>query len=240
MKRLTVLALLVLLLAGCVGYNEELWLNKDGSGRVRMVIGVLTTYKNTQEINRYTDLPGINLISRSVYRKKNYTYYNVYLSFNSLEAFNSLNDQVSNTDFFGKLSLVKNKDGTVTMNRRIALGSPSAEEDEIEQLIQSHPHENLNWRYTIHLPYKIVDSNAETSNVDLDKRIITWVYQTKYLWNKSQTMTVTMKPAFPWLAVVLIGIGFLLVLISLIWWRRHIRKMHAKHLSDIASTEPRE
>jgi hypothetical protein len=220
MKRAILLSMLVLFLAGCVDYSEELWLRKDGSGRAKMVIGVLTNYLNEQEINRYMDQPGISLISKSVYRKNKFTYYKLDFRFNSLEAFNNLNDQVSNADFFGRISLKKEKDGTITMRRSIALGSMPSEQDEIEQLIMAHLQKDMKWRYKMHLPWKIVKTNAAPENTDYKTNTVSWEYKTAYLWNQSQTMTVNMKKAFPLLPVILIGMGVLVVLVTLLWWRR--------------------
>lgn len=224
MKRLALFGLLLLLLAGCVDYSEELWLNKNGSGRVKMMIGVLTNYENKQEVNRYLDQPGISLISKSVYRKGKYTYYNLDFKFKSLEDFNNLNDEISNADFFGRIILMREKDGTITLKRKIALGSLSSEEDIIEQLIQSHPQDSLKWRYRLHLPYDIIRSNAAPSNVDLKNRTVYWEYQTTYLWNKSQTMLVKMQQSSSVLPYILIGLAGLMVVISLIWLLLHKRK----------------
>jgi len=165
MKQIAVLGLLILILSGCVDYSEELWLKKDGSGRVKMTIGVLTNYENKQEINKYMNQPGITLISKSVYRKNDYTFYKLDFRFKSLEAFNNLNDRITNADFFGRISLVKDKDGTITLKRRIALGSLASEEDEIEKLIMSRNQDKLKWRYKMHLPWKIIKSNAASAKV---------------------------------------------------------------------------
>jgi len=240
MKRIFLFGLLVLLVAGCVDYTEELWLNKDGSGRVKMVIGALTTYENKQEINRYLDQPGINLISKSIYRKDNYTYYKLEFKFKSLESFNNLNDQISNADFFGRITLKKADDGTILMKRRIALGSLSSDDDEIEQLIFIHFQENLKWRYKMHLPWKIVKSNAAQSNIDARNNTISWEYQTSYLWNKSQTMTVVMKPMFPFLPVFLGALAVIIVLFSLLWWKRQNRKLHQNLQPEATEELPKE
>jgi len=233
MKRVALLGLLLLLLAGCVDYNEELWLNKDGSGKVRMLIGALTSYENNKEINRYINQPGISLISKSIYRKKNLTYYNLVFKFNSLETFNNLNDQISNADFFGRITLKKAEDGSILFKRRIALGSPSGEEDEIEQLIFTHPQENLKWRYKLHVPWKIVKANAAAANIDYKTGTVDWEYQTAYLWNKSQTMTVIMQQSFPWVLVMTLALAVLVILISLLWWRRHIKKLHSQIQTEL-------
>ena len=237
MKRLALLGMLLLLLAGCVDYNEELWLNKDGSGRVKMTIGVLTNYLNQQEINRYTSQPGITLISKSVYRKQNYTYYNLEFRFASLEAFNKVGDEISNADFLGKITLTKEKDGSVTILRRIALGSTPGDDDEIEQLILSHPQDNLKWRYKLHLPWNIVKTNAATVNTDMTTNTVSWIYQTSYLWNKSQEMAVIMKNPHQLLPVIIAGLAILLLVFSFVWWSRS-RHKSKQHVASQPAPEP--
>lgn len=232
--------LLLVLLTGCVDYTEELWLNKDGTGKAKLVIGVISSYENPEELNRFLDQPGISLISKSVSRKQNYTYYNLYFKFNSLEAFNSLNDQVSNADFFGRITVNKEDDGTVTMNRRISLGSISSEDDEFEQLISKLSQGNFTWHYKMHLPWKIISSNADQVNIDYKKNTVTWEYQTAYLWNRPQTMTVMMKPSPPLLPLALIGLALILIIISLVWWRRYVKKLLLKAESDKESEKPKE
>jgi hypothetical protein len=240
MKRLALLGLLLILLAGCVDYNEELWLNKDRSGRVKMVIGVLTTYLNQQELNRYTSQPGITLISKSVYRKQDYTYYYLDFRFASLEAFNNVNDQINNADFLGKITLTKEKDGSVTLTRRIALGSTPGEEDEIEQLIMTHPQDNLKWRYKLHLPWKIVKTNAAATNTDMTTNTVSWIYQTSYLWNKSQTMTVNMKQPFPLLYMGLIALAVVLIVLCVILISRRRSKSKRRPVSIIPPATAKE
>lgn len=240
MKRLFLLGMLFVILTGCVDYTEELWLNKDGTGKAKLVIGVISSYENPEELNRYFDQPGISLISKSVSRKQNYTYYNLYFKFNSLEAFNNLNDQVSNADFFGRISVTKEADGTVTMNRRISLGSISSEDDEFEQLISKLSQGDFTWHYKMHLPWKVISSNADQSNIDFKNNVVSWQYQTAYLWNRPQTMTVTMKPTLPLLPLILIGLALVLIIISLIWWRRHVKKLLLKAESDKEQDKPTE
>lgn len=242
MKRtaLVLIGLLLLFLTGCIDYSEELWLKKDGSGRVEAVIGVLTAYENPEEINRYMNQPGINLISKSVYRKKNFTYYKLDFTFNSLEAFNNLSDQISNADFFGRINLVKEKDGTITLKRRIALGSLSGEEDEIEQLIFTQAMEKLKWSYKLHLPWQIVKANAAPINIDYATNTVSWEYKTSFLWNKSQTMVVKMKQTYPFIPIVLVALAVVVIVLSLLWWKRHLKKMLKKLNTEVTPEQAKE
>jgi len=225
MKHYLLLGLLVLLIAGCVEYDEELWLNADGSGRARVLIGVLTSYQNEQVINRYTAQKGIHLISKDIYRKQKYTYYRLEFRFDNLEAFNNLNDQISNADFIGKLTMEKLGKGLYKLKRRIALGGIEGE-DEIEQLIFTHPLDNLKWHYKLHLPWKIVRANAVPASVNYAQNSVEWTYQTTRLWNKSQTMEVVMKRSFPWLPVLAAALIILFVGVGLYLLTRHNRRLH--------------
>jgi hypothetical protein len=240
MRRLLLLGMLLLTLTGCIDYSEELWLNRDGSGRVKMSIGVLTSYENKQEINRYLEQPGISLISKSVYRKDKHTFYKIELRFSSIEAFNNLSDQVSNADFLGRLTLNKEDDGTYILKRRIALGSLSGDEDEIEQLIFSQPLNNLKWSYKIHLPWKIIKANAAPENINYEDKSVSWEYKTAYLLNQSQIMVVTMQPSLPVKTILLVALAVLVAVISLLWWRRSLRKHRGQSPRSLPEDSPQQ
>ena len=68
MKRLVILLLTLLLLAGCVQYDEELWINRNGSGHATIRVVHRSPYENPEEIMRKAALPGINLQS-TTFRK---------------------------------------------------------------------------------------------------------------------------------------------------------------------------
>jgi len=129
MKRslsLLVLTALLLLLSGCVEYDEELWLNSNGSGRARMRLVHQSYYANTQEIMNKLDKPGIHL--ENITRKQSgpKMIYEVELKFDSIEAFNSVNDQLWSADFWGNITIAKNAKGNIEFKRLISLGSQNA------------------------------------------------------------------------------------------------------------------
>ena len=129
MKRslpLLVLTALLLLLSGCVEYDEELWLNSNGSGRARMRLVHQSYYANTQEIMNKLDKPGIHL--ENITRKQSgpKMIYEVELKFDSIEAFNSVNDQLWSADFWGNITIAKNAKGNIELKRLISLGSQNA------------------------------------------------------------------------------------------------------------------
>ncbi len=122
MKRLLpLLAALLLILWGCVEYDEELWLNSDGSGRAKMRLTHRSHYANTQEIMNKLDKPGIHL--RDIQRKQSGAnmIYEVEFSFDSIEAFNNVNEQLAAADFWGQITLAKNPEGNIVFRRMISL-----------------------------------------------------------------------------------------------------------------------
>ena len=183
MKTLALLGMLLLLLAGCVDYNEELWLNKDGSGRLgsRWMIGVLTNYLNQQEI---TVTPASRALrssarSSSPQAELHLLQFGISFRFPWKPSIKSAT-KISMPDFLGKITLTKEKDGQEPSCAGLPLAAHPADDDEIEQLILSHPQDNLKWRYKLHLP-DIVKTNAATVNTDMTTNT-----ETSYLWNKSQ------------------------------------------------------
>lgn len=129
MKRslsLLVLTALLLLLSGCVEYDEELWLNSNGSGRARMRLVHQSYYANTQEIMNKLDKPGIHLENITRKQSGSKMIYEVELKFDSIEAFNSVNDQLWSADFWGNITIAKNAKGNIEFKRLISLGSQNA------------------------------------------------------------------------------------------------------------------
>jgi hypothetical protein len=98
-KHILIIAILLLTLFGCVHYEEELWLNRDGSGKAKLVLIHRSANENPDEILKKAELNGIHLQSYSIKRNGPNVIYNVQFKFDSIEAFNNVNDQVGNADF---------------------------------------------------------------------------------------------------------------------------------------------
>lgn len=121
-KLLPLLAALLLLLSGCVEYDEELWLKPDGSGRAKLRLVHQSYYSNTQTIINKLEKPGIHLTDIKVKQSKANMIYEIEFSFDSIEAFNNVNDQISAADFWGQITLSKNPIGNIVFRRKISLG----------------------------------------------------------------------------------------------------------------------
>ncbi|MDP3114327.1 MAG: hypothetical protein Q8M98_06060 [Candidatus Cloacimonadaceae bacterium] len=241
MKRLLWLILTLLALAGCVQYDEELWLNQDGSGKAKIRLVHRSTYENPEEIMRKAALPGINLIDSIISRVGPNVIYTVTFKFANIEAFNNVNDQLSNADFWGKITLNREPGGKVNFKRRIALGSQE-EEDDFETLFSQMQTEHPVWNYKLHLPWKIVSSNAAEDKIDRGKRVISWSYDTAQMWNKHEYMIVEMEKGYPWTIIiivmsVLIFLGFFAFWMIRIARRSHLLERLIHHQESVKPTE---
>ena len=105
MKRLALALVALLLLTGCVEYDEELWIKSDGSGRANLRLVHRSSYENPEEIMRKAQLPGINLIESKVSRSGADVIYQVSFTFKNIEAFNNVNDMIGTADFWCKITL---------------------------------------------------------------------------------------------------------------------------------------
>lgn len=226
MKRLVILLLTLLFLAGCVQYDEELWINRNGSGQAIIRVVHRSPYENPEEIMRKAALPGINLQSYDIQRKGPDVIYTINFKFKSIEAFNNVNDQLGAADFWGKITLNKEPGRRITFKRRIALGSQEQEEEGIEDILGLLQPENPVWTYKVHLPWKIISTNALPENVDRENGTVTWSFDTRKMWHKQELMTVELQKDFPWFLTV-IGAVIVVLLIFLIHWMfRFPKKSH--------------
>ena len=122
-KLMPILIAMLLLLAGCVEYDEELWLNSNGSGRAKLRLSIESHYSNTEEFLRVFSSPGIHLREYNLKNVgDNKKIYLVDFHFDNVDAFNNLDDQLSAMNFFGQLSILpKDKDGNIVVKRKISI-----------------------------------------------------------------------------------------------------------------------
>jgi hypothetical protein len=231
MKRMLLLLFSLLLLAGCVEYDEELWLNPDGSGRARFRLVHRSNFDNTKEIQDKAGMPGIHLLDSKVSRSGQYVIYNVSFKFDSIEAFNNVNDQLSAADFWGNISLNRTPDGTIMFKRRISLGSQETDDtdDILEGIYRQRQTRHPIWNYKLHVPWKIMATDPAAISVDEKHRTIEWKYDTLQMWNKYELMTVQMKKGISWL-VFLLGAVVLILGVFFVMWLVKINKR--SHLKD--------
>ncbi len=230
MKRLLMLLVALIALAGCVQYDEELWLNPDGSGKAKLRLVHRSNYPNTQEIMRKAELPGIHLIDSQVSKSGPYVIYIVSFKFDDLESFNNINDQLSAADFWGSITLNKTPDGNIIFKRRISLGSQEVGDidDILEGIYSSKQTKHPVWTYKLHVPWKILSADPSAESIDLKGKTVQWKYDTGKMWNKYELMSVVMKKGISWLVFVLIGVVLVLLSFFVMWLIRISKRSHLK------------
>lgn len=225
MKRLVISILAVFALFGCVHYDEELWLHRDGSGKAKLRLIHRSPYENPEEILRKAELPGISLQSYKVQRREQDVIYDIVFKFKSMEAFNNVNDQLSSADFWGKITLNKEPGRRITFKRRISLGSQE-EADDLEAYFSQMQTEHGVWTYKLHAPWKIISTNAKPANVDVKHKTITWTYDTHQMWNTHEYMTVEWRKELPWFVFVLGFVAAILIVFMILWLFKIGKRSH--------------
>ena len=231
MKRTALLLIALLALAGCVEYDEEMWLNPDGSGKATLRLVHRSNYENTREIMAKAELPGIHLIESQVSRSGRNVIYKISYRFDSIEAFNNVNDRIGEADFWGKFTLNQTDEGNMLLKRRISLGSQEEEydsEDILEGIYSRQQTEHPHWNYKLHVPWRIVAANALAENIDYGKKTISWSFDTMQMWNKYEVMSVEMKKGLPWVAFLLGTVVLVLLGMFVNWLIRISRRSHLK------------
>lgn len=225
MKRLAIALFTLLLLAGCVQYDEELWINPDGSGKATIRLVHRSPYENPDEFMRKANLPGISLIDSKISRVGPDVIYQASFSFKDIESFNNVNDQIGTADFWGKVTLNRDKRGKISFKRRIALGEAEGDDD-LGFLFSQAQVEHPVWNYKLHLPWKVISSNAPETSIDRRGKTITWSFDTRKLWHKDEFMTVEMEKGMPWLPLALVVIALILLGFFAFWMIKIARKSH--------------
>jgi len=230
MKRLALLLIALLALAGCVQYDEELWINPDSSGRAKIRVKFRSEFLNTADLIHASQKPGISDFEYSISKAGEYFVYNVSFKFNNIETFNNVNDLMNDIDPWGKITINRDSRSRITFTRRISMGAQEESEDGIDQLFaqihrQKQPETPI-WKYKVHLPWKIISSSADERNIDRENGIVKWAFDTRGTWNTNEVMTVEMEKSLPWLTIVLVAVTVILVGIILLWMIRIARRSH--------------
>lgn len=225
MKRLAIYILALFALLGCVHYEEEIWLNRDGSGRAEVRIVHRSNYAQGDYIDRLASRPGISLQKKQIRRIGEDIEYIVSFKFSSIEALNNLNDRIGMADFAGKIILEKGKDHNIHFSREINYQGEEGDE-EFSDIFRMRNVEDPSWSYTLHLPWKILSANADRKDIDFAKKTVKWSFMADDIWHKPQTMSIEVRKDFPWLPLALGVIAVILILCLVLWMIRITRRSH--------------
>jgi hypothetical protein len=223
------LIMLLSLVAGCLTYNEEVWLNRDGSGKMSMEIGLsealLSMAPNKSELpfseekieKDFSNKKGIRLTEHKIYSRAGNKYVITYFQFDSIESLKNLfaDNKDHKSEFFDNFRIDNDKDGNVRFSRTIDLTEEKEgkEENEFGKGMASTIFSNYIWKYKIHFPYKIINANTSPENIDYKNNTVTWEFSMASFFNEPQIMTATLKPSSYLIAVLTISAITLLILI---------------------------
>ncbi len=199
MYALLAAAVLALIVTGCFDYREEIWLNKDLSGRIKMHFVVPEFFVTMSEQagrtdtifsaegirNRFGAVPGITVVSAESDTSDANRVIDFELEFDSLEAFERISNAKKETNFLGEITINRTEKGNVSFSRTISLA------DSLMQSVTMYD-EMLNkrfWVTRIHFPGHVLSTNAPDSNVDPETgNTVTWAYSIAVLTKGHRTM----------------------------------------------------
>lgn len=188
--RILLLAALMLVLSGCIEYREEIWLERNGSGRLRFDVGLPEhTTIDQEEVSELSlvalcdSVDGITVTGSDTYMMEDITWIRVYADFDNILLLNEVDNK-----WFGYISLEQRKD-SLFYDRIISMSDTlDDEEKEFANMLKYAFFGQYTWDYTIHLPDKILDSNAPLMYLDTLENTITWEYTMASLINEEKHM----------------------------------------------------
>ena len=194
---MTFLALAALMI-GCIEYEEELWLNYDGSGRAALKISLESSASQTGDsggpsmnedelLAKFRAVPGISVIHSESGREDDIEWVVVELAFDSVGALSRVNLEGDEVDFIGEIALRRDESRNLVFTRTVRAGEG---ESEANTAMIAGMFKGFSWTYTAHFPGKIIESNASEENTDLETGMVKWKYSLAGLARGPQTMKV--------------------------------------------------
>jgi hypothetical protein len=186
---------LLLAVTGCIEYRENIWLEKDGSGRLRFDVGLPEHTTIDQEevselglVSLCDSVEGIRVTNSDTYLVDDITWIRVEAEFENILLLNELDNQ-----WFGHISLEERND-TLFYIRSISM-SDTLDEDSADfgRMLKYAFFGQYAWNYTLHLPDKILDSNAPLMYLDTLNNTVKWEYTMASLINEEKTMSVAYR-----------------------------------------------
>ncbi len=217
-KILSVLMVLsVLLLVGCVDYEETMILNADGSGRVLLKVGMDTSMMDSMGLDMFEDeeeedeeefqglnigddfrdMEGVTLVSEREWKEEGWTWSEVVIAFDSLEKMlaaieQDLQDDDTYEDSgspFGEITWERTRDGHWEFHRSIPLfGDEGEEMDEMGLTMLRAFFGDTYFYYHVQFPGRILEANTETDLINHQTNTVTWKFSMPDMMSANQVM----------------------------------------------------
>jgi tetratricopeptide (TPR) repeat protein len=219
MRKMIILCASMVLFAGCIEYDEEMWLNKDLSGRLKMTLKVAEMaapegqgdpFQGLSE--RIRAVKGLKLAESRTFREDRKNCSTMVIEFDDVKTLSQLQDEQRKGGPFGSISVENLDNGTIKFQRVLTTG---AEENPQAAAMAHAMFGQANWNYVAHFPCKIETANVSENRIDKKRNTVTWTYSLADLMTKSQTMQATLDPRrFPWGTVAAVVAGAALLLLT--------------------------
>lgn len=228
----------LLLLSGCIDYDEEMWLNSDLSGHATMTISVPEELvkgntgleRDMSEDNVRGDverIPGVKLESFNSLRDAGKVIVKLALTFDSVEKLTRHEKNIADStalSLLGEISVDEQRSKRV-LRRVIAIlpetRSKGWGQDLVMKGLGSFFLSNNYLTYKLHIPGELVTAN--TQRIDGVNHTVEWKYTVAQALREAPDMQVEWKKPFPaWLVFAIIGALALLGFV--VYRRRHLTK----------------
>ena len=180
-KSLVGIFAVLLFFAGCIEYEENLTINKNGSGTITMTYGMpLEMVKNdasfTAEKIRddLTEIDGVTVISTKDFVKDGLKWVEAKAKFRSLENLGNIkNDQLPG--FSGAMAYTENKNGSFTFTKSLGDKPKNPKPDnEKDVMMMKNMIGDVTWNYEITFPMNVTDAQAETGEINTSGKKLSW------------------------------------------------------------------
>src|SRR5215468_1408829 len=245
MKRIRVALTLGLLLAcaGCIDYEEEVWLKADGSGTAQMTVkfpeqlmamapGGKPPFSKEEAGKGFANAPGVRVVKVEEIHEAGTVGFRVHLSFDSLPHLEqALRRKPSNgagapISGSGQLSLAR-QGGSWRFHRVVTSNKPTAAKsarDPSAESMMALFFANHYMTYRYHFPYKITSAN--TTQIDAKTNTAEWKFPLAQAVSNDLEMQAELKPpgsmVWVWAAAGVAGALLLAIAIRALSKRRGV------------------
>lgn len=214
-------------LTGCIGYVEELWINADGSGKIKLLfympefMAQMAQKKGDNPFDEekaraeFENVEGVEFIESKTYLEAGNQFLSFTLGFDSWEKLKALQTEDTkdpNQDLaglFGDIQLGEDDNGNMTFSRTIDISQKQKGNDFGNEMIRALMGQ-YTWKYIVHFPVNLVSANAVEDDIDFDTNTVSWEYNLVSLIEEPKTMQATLKKPTSVIFYLLVGGGIVL------------------------------
>ena len=186
---------------GCFFYKEKLWLNKDGSGKMVMKIGIdknLNSMRDSTdrfgtEIDKFSSVldsvDGVTNKETKSYFDKDKKWFEISFAFESLKFVNELEDKDA-AGLIGEISITKDENENLIFTRKMEFKKSEKKENPLEGMIQIM-FSQYSWEYETYFPTKVLTANTADENIDEKNNRVNWSFPLLSLMKEPKVMKAT-------------------------------------------------